>query len=186
MYARILGDRELTFDFASGLIDDNLLVVDRETNSVWSQLAGKAVFGEMEGTPFEAMPSMQTTWKFWRDKHPDTDVMVVDGRDGRPYFYQDFVPGERRRRDGEHDTSTLGLGLVLGGESWFFPLAQLTKADNPFQINIGGQAVTIGHSEEGLTAWALDERGNLLVTVIAYERGWKSFFPDSRRFSAVR
>ena len=144
MYARSVGERELTFDFASGLIDDNLLVVDRETNSVWSQLAGKSVFGEMEGTPFEAMPSMQTTWKFWRDAHPDTQVMVIEGREGRPYLYQDFVPGEQRQRSGDHDTSTLGLGLAVGSDAWYFPFAELDKMDSPFTMVVGGQQVTIG------------------------------------------
>jgi hypothetical protein len=40
VYARRVGDRELTFDFAEGLIKDNLLIVDRETRSVWPQLHG--------------------------------------------------------------------------------------------------------------------------------------------------
>lgn len=186
MYARSIGDREFTFDFASGLIDDNLLVVDRETNSVWSQLAGKAVFGEMKGAPFTAMPSMQATWKFWREQHPDTRVMVVEGRDGRPYLYQDFTPGERRQRAGEHDTSPVGLGLVVAGDAWYFPFPELEKASTPLAITIGDQQVTIGYSSEGMTAWATDADGDILVTVIAYERGWNSFFPESQRYAAGR
>lgn len=186
MYARSIGEREFTFDFASGLIDDNLLVVDRETNSVWSQLAGKAVFGEMEGAPFTAMPSMQTTWKFWRELHPDTRVMVVEGREGRPYLYQDFTPGERRQRAGEHDTSPVGLGLVVAGDAWYFPFPELEKASTPLAMTIGGQQVTIGYSSEGMTAWATDADGDILVTVIAYERGWNSFFPESQRYAAGR
>ena len=57
MYARRQGGRELTFDFAEGLVDNNLLVVDRETSSVWSQLAGRAIAGSMEGTPLTAVPA---------------------------------------------------------------------------------------------------------------------------------
>ncbi len=186
MYARSVGEREFTFDFASGLIDDNLLVVDRETNSVWSQLAGKAVFGEMEGTPFAAMPSMQTTWKFWREQNPDTRVMVVEGREGRPYLYQDFTPGERRQRAGDHDTSPVGLGLVVGSEAWYFPFPELDKARTPLTMALGGQQVTIGYNADGMAAWATDADGNTLVTVIAYERGWKSFFPETKRYEAGR
>ena len=184
MYARSVGEREFTFDFASGLIDDNLLVVDRETNSVWSQLAGRSVSGEMEGTPFAAMPSMQTTWKFWRDAHPDTQVMVVEGREGRPYLYQDFIPGEQRQRTGDHDTSTLGLGVAVGSDAWYFPFPELEKAEMPLTMTVGGQQITVGYSAEGMTAWATDTDGNTMVTVIAYERGWKSFFPESKRYEA--
>lgn len=72
MYARRTGDRELTFDFAEGLIKDNLLIVDRETSSVWSQLHGRAVIGPMEGTPLQMIPAIQATWGFWRARHPET------------------------------------------------------------------------------------------------------------------
>ena len=34
MYARRVGGKEFTFDFAEALYRDNLLFVDRETNSV--------------------------------------------------------------------------------------------------------------------------------------------------------
>lgn len=182
MYARRQGGRELTFDFAEGLVDDNLLVVDRETSSVWSQLAGMAVSGEMEGTPLQAMPSQQTTWKFWRSQHPDTRVMVLPDTEGRPYLYQHVEPGERRRREGDHDTATVGMGLVIGSEEWFFPLQALAAAETPLQMEIGGQPTTIHYDAEGLTAWALDADGNMLVTVLAYETGWRTFFPETAVF----
>ncbi|MCH7925210.1 MAG: DUF3179 domain-containing protein, partial [Planctomycetes bacterium] len=60
MYARRLGDKELTFDFASGLVNDNLLLVDRETSSVWSQLDNKAISGPMKDTPMVVVPAMQS------------------------------------------------------------------------------------------------------------------------------
>ena len=59
-----------------GLVNNNLLVVDRETESVWSQLDNKAISGPMEGTPMTIIPALQTTWKFWRERHPDTKVMM--------------------------------------------------------------------------------------------------------------
>jgi len=171
----------LTFDFAEGLHKDNLLVVDRETGSVWSQLAGAAIAGQMEGTPLQAMPALQTTWKFWRTHHPDTRVMIFENTKGRPYTYSDFVPGKTRgRRDGVHDTSTLGLGLAVGSEAWFFPFRELQAADLPLRITIGGQPVTVQFDADGLTAWAEDVDGNLLMSVLAYEHGWRSFHPDSQ------
>ena len=47
MYAAQGEQGRRTFDFATGLIHDNLLFVDRETKSVWSQLDGKAVIGAL-------------------------------------------------------------------------------------------------------------------------------------------
>jgi len=178
VYARRQGGKELTFDFAEGLVDNNLLVVDRETNSVWSQLAGRSIAGPMEDTPLESIPTMQATWRFWRGRHPDTRVMVLE-REGRRYVYQDFEPGTRRSSEGAHDISTVGLGLTLDDDARFFPLRELAAATTPLSLEVGGQAVVIHFDAEGLTAWATDASGSLLMTVLAYEQGWLSFFPNS-------
>ncbi len=179
MYARRHGDRDLTFDFAEGLVDDNLLVVDRETSSVWSQLAGKAIAGELKDTPLRAIPALQATWGFWRQRHPESRVMTLPDERGRPYVYSGFVPGEPRSPSGDHDTSTLGLGLAIGNEAWFFPFPELAGADTPVRMNVGGTAIAIHFDAEGLTAWAENDAGELLMSVLAYEQGWRSFYPHT-------
>jgi len=173
--------RELTFDFGEGLIEDNLVIVDRETHSVWSQLLGKAVEGPMRDTPLQTLPTMQTTWSFWRERHPDTRVAVRDA-EGRPYSYQRFEPGEPRERGVEHDTSTLGMGLVIAGDAWFFPLREMDEASAPYRMEVGGQVVTIHYSASGRTAWAEDASGEMLVTALAYEPRWMAIFPESSVF----
>ena len=180
MYARRVGNRELTFDFAEGLINDNLLVVDRETSSVWSQLHGQAVIGELTGTPLQPVPSLQSTWKFWRAQHPDTQVVTVPDHDGVPYFYS---------RSGSvmgrvHDTTQVGLGLVLNDAAVFFPFGELSRMDRTVQTSVGGESVRVTYDDDGLTAWANDRRGELLTTVIAYRKGWLEFYPDSEIYRA--
>lgn len=184
MYARAIGDREYTFDFGEGLVEDNLLIVDRETRSVWSQLAGKAVSGPMRHTPLSAVPSLQTTWKYWRERYPDTRVSRTPGVDGRPYRYQVFTPGEPRARDPEtpHDISTLGVGVVIDGDEWFFPLVELARLEGPLSRTIGGLPVRIHYAEEGMTAWVEDSRGEMLTTVMVYEPRWLAFYPQSNIF----
>lgn len=181
-----MGKREFTFDFAEGLLQDNLLFVDRETNSVWSQLHGQAVIGPMKGTALQIVPSMQASWKFWRTKYPDTRVMIAEDKAGRPYFYRNRKPGTPRpkERPSAHDTSALGLGLARGGQAIFFPFRELERASTPLKLTVGGEEVTLHYRKEGLTAWAEDVGGNLLPTVLAYEEGWMAFNPDSEVFGA--
>ena len=184
MYARKTAERTLTFDFAEGLVKNNLLMVDRETESIWSQLHGRAIEGELEGHPLKILPAMQTTWGFWSKRHPESLVMT-DTRKGRRYLYRNWRPGTPRPpRTETHDTSQLGLGLVLGGESWFFPLSALKRAPEPPELEIGGQTVRIQYDADGLTAWAEDDGGQLLVGFLAYRSGWLDFYPSSRIFEA--
>lgn len=163
-----------------------MLFVDRETNSLWSQLHGQAVSGPMKGTPLRVLPSLQTTWKFWRERHPDTRVMVVARQPGRPYLYRNRPPGSSspRKRSSIHDTSALGLGVVVGGEAIFFPLRELDRTRTPLKLKLGGKPLTLYYHKEGLTAWVEDERGNLVPSVLAYQAGWKAFNPGSRVYRA--
>ena len=187
VYARKTGEKVLTFDFALGLLDDNLLIVDRETSSVWSQLHGKAISGPLDGTPLEIVPSIQTTWAHWRRLHPDTVVAVIEGEEGRPYLYRTWRPGDPRpaTRPTTHDTSTLGLGLVVADEAIFFLLDELSGAPTlPLQIVVGGEPVVIHYESEAPTAWAETPGGQLLSGVLVYESGWRRFFPQTRVFTA--
>ncbi len=186
VYARQNEGRELTFDFAEGLLEHNLLMVDRETSSVWSQLNGAAIQGPLQGEPLKLVASYQTTWGFWRRRHPDTQVMVVSEEEGKPYFYRDWDPATPRPDDlpSRHVTSHLGLGLVVDGEAHFFPLAELFETPSPLNLTIAGNAVSVHHSAEGLTAWAEDAANRLLPSVLAYRRAWLDFYPQSRVFGA--
>ena len=185
VYARNVGERTLTYDFAEGLLNDNLLLVDRETRSVWSQLSNAAVGGELEGTAMQVLPAIQTTWSTWRSLHPDTRVMVVADEKGHPYFYRNRRPGTPPpgKPPAGHDISVLGLGLYLNGEARFYPLERLLALDRALvDDTLGGRKIRIHVGPDGLSAWAEDADGNLLPAVMAYRQGWRDFNPQTSVF----
>jgi len=186
VYARRYEKQDLTFDFAMGLLNDNLLFVDRETKSIWSQLDGKAISGPMKERPLHIIPSMQTTWKHWLGLHPETRVLAPKGDPGRPYFYRNRRPGKAAPagRPARHDISALGLGLSIAGHPVFFPLAELDRSATPFPYTLAGKTVSIHYRKDAMTAWALDSDGALLPGVLAYRDGWLAFNPDSEVFQA--
>ena len=157
---------------------------DRETGSLWSQLAGEAVHGPMKGTPLEVVPAIQTTWKHWREMHPETRVVVFPAEKGKPYRYRNWRPGTPEPKKGlkHSDTSSLGLGLVKGGEAIYLPFHVLRKTKTPLELTVGGQLVRVFFERKAPTAWAEDADGNLLPAVLAYKFGWLDFHPESRIF----
>jgi len=52
-----------------------VLYYDRETETFWEQMTGKAVVGPQTGKRLEWIPSVVTTWKKWREAHPATTVL---------------------------------------------------------------------------------------------------------------
>lgn len=77
--------KPLAFDFY-GLYNGVVTMMDRNTKSVWLQVGGRAIKGVMTGTTLKTAPLLDTTWKRWKQLHPDTLVMSPDN----PYraFYE--------------------------------------------------------------------------------------------------
>lgn len=70
----VLDGKPLAFDFY-GLYNGVVTMADRATGSVWLQVGGRAVKGSLCGVTLKTAPLMDTTWKRWKQLHPDTQVM---------------------------------------------------------------------------------------------------------------
>ncbi|HLJ57494.1 MAG TPA: DUF3179 domain-containing (seleno)protein [Chthonomonadaceae bacterium] len=75
----LVNDKPVTFDFY-GLYNGVMTMFDRQTQSVWLQVSGRAVKGAMRGETLTSRPLLDTTWGEWRRLHPDTLVMAPDPR----------------------------------------------------------------------------------------------------------
>ncbi len=179
-FHRRVGDETRTFHFGTSLIHDSLLLVDEESGSVWAQVPRRAISGPLRDEHLTVIPSIQTTWGFWRSQHPDTEVMVFPSEEGLPYHYADFEADHFPNPPPEvHDPSTLGVGIVQGDDSWFFPFRELELAQ-PEEITFADGALRVRYEAEGMTAWVEDEDGRMVDSQVAYERAWLAFYPDSR------
>lgn len=54
----------------------NLVLVDEQTGSYWSQLLARAICGPMEGSGLEILASQTATWGDWKEAHPMTEVLL--------------------------------------------------------------------------------------------------------------
>ena len=59
---------------------NGLVMYDRETGSLWSQVIGQGVDGRFAGVGLTILPGFQTTWDRWVSVHPDTLVLDKGGR----------------------------------------------------------------------------------------------------------
>ena len=60
----------------SGLLyNNNLMMFDPETESLWPQMSLSARCGRLMGTKLRTMPSIEMGWDAWKGLHPDTKVV---------------------------------------------------------------------------------------------------------------
>jgi hypothetical protein len=76
---------ETTFGVSGNLVNNNLVMYDRETDSRWPQVLGTAVEGAHEGKSLREFRTVWTTWRRWRAQFPETQVLSTDTGYARNY-----------------------------------------------------------------------------------------------------
>ena len=69
------------------LYRSNKLMYDKATQSIWSTIEGRPVIGPLshKKITLETYPVVTTTWKEWKAKHPDTEVLSINTGHQRDY-----------------------------------------------------------------------------------------------------
>lgn len=67
-----------TFGVSGLLYHSDVLVYDRESQSLWSQILQQAVTGPVAGTRLELLPASHTSWQEWSARYPNTQVLSRD------------------------------------------------------------------------------------------------------------
>jgi hypothetical protein len=76
---------ETTFGVSGRLLNNNLVMYDRETDSRWPQVAATAISGPHEGRSLEEVRVVWTTLDRWVDAHPDTRLLSTQTGFARDY-----------------------------------------------------------------------------------------------------
>ncbi len=157
----------------SGLLfNNNLMMLDLGSESLWPQMALGARCGPRDGDALKTIPSIEMTWAGWRDLHPDTEVVSsVTGfsRDYTLYPYDLYeqletplfpIPKQDRRRFGKE--RLLGIPEDDGG-GWAFPFLELAEAGTAAAVHAearGGPVVVFWDGDvQGAAAFRPEIRG---------------------------
>ncbi len=90
-FDRRLDQRLFTFGTSGKLYLSDLVMYDRQTESLWSQIEGRAIAGTLAGAELTRLPIATVTWSQWRQAHPDGYVMARPAGSGRDYGRNPYV-----------------------------------------------------------------------------------------------
>jgi len=116
------GER-LDFGVSGLLYNSDVLLYDRKTESLWSQLLNQAISGPLKGEKLQMLPLKHTTWGEWQKQHSDTKVLSRDTGYGVDYSrdpYQGYAsqPGlyfPVAKRDMRYPPKARVVGIELDG-----------------------------------------------------------------------
>ncbi len=176
----------------SGLLyQSDLLMFDRATESLWTQIGGLAVTGSRAGERLTLLRSSHERWDTWRARHPHTLVLSKRTGHRRDYGrapYGDYARSRRLhfpapRDDREHPKArTLGLRTKDGGVARAYPMRLFESGDAAITDRFAGHDVRITFSRER-NAFVVDAPESIDV-VETYWFAWMAFHPGSSVFEA--
>ncbi len=195
-----LGKKTLDFGVSGLLYNSDLLMYDRQTHSLWSQVEGKSINGAAKGIRLKTLPIDHTTWKAWRAKHPDTQVLSKDTGFWRDYSrtpYPGYGESESlyfpiSNEDGRYHPKDIVLGVEIAGQFKAYPLRELAKHQGKtggvkkgqLEDSFADVQLTIDYDNEARSAQVKDSKGKVLPSFTAFWFAWMSFHPKSEVYQA--
>ncbi len=183
VYARSLGDSTLTLIVSGKLWRNSLIMMDEETQTLWSHVSGEALSGPLAGRRLESLPSVQTTWKQWVAAHPDTRVLKKP-EEIRSSRYADYM--EDPERAGIFRTlwlrevmpaKTLVHGIARGADAIAIADSSLAPGASR-DVTIGDATVTFFRGPDGGVR-ARDRHGEEILVRTAFWFAWSAFYPHT-------
>jgi hypothetical protein len=189
---RVTDGHTYTFGSSGFLFRSNKLMYDRETNTLWNQLTGEPVLGELAGTDtrLDILPVVLTSWSEWVAQHPQTKVLSLETGHNRPYelgaAYGDYFAFDETmfpvwQRSEELPTKARVFALYLDGVPKAYALDRLIVEQVVNDV-LGEIPLVLVAQRGTVEVEGVNQRAGEVVydsggEVRAYERGEHIFTP---------
>lgn len=192
-YLAKIGGKSRTFGVSGLLYNSDVLLYDRQSESLWSQLMSEAVTGPMKGTKLEIIPTSNTSWGDWKSRHPNTSVLSTKTGFNRDYTrtpytgYDDseqlYFPVSNRNYD--YHQKEMIIGIEVDGKFKAYPYEELKKLSSyPLADKFNGKILKVYFEEKNETARISDENDEELPYMTSFWFAWYAFHPDTEVFKA--
>lgn len=190
--ARVAGiERE--FGVSGLLYNSDVLLYDRQTESLWSQLMSKAVSGPAKGQTLKKIPIQHTTWQAWR-QGGDTQVLSLDTGYQRNYNRSPYGSYDEDQvlyfpvnaRSTRYHPKERVIGFELDGKFKAYPFVELARVKSPLKDHFGGKNLVIVFDADARSGEIFDDSGTILASINSFWFAWYAFHPQTEVFEPVR
>jgi hypothetical protein len=187
-----------TFGVSGKLVNSNLIMYDRATDSQWPQVLGKAISGSARGTKLQEFPIVWTTWEKWKKKHPHTKVLSQGtgfvrnyGKGGDPYGSylgkdKGYYSSERLLfrpivEDKQLHPKAVVVGVRDGAGNAAAILKDRLRKENKVEVKLGDRTAVVTYDPGlGFHSAAIKETGEWINAFDAMWFAWKGFYPNTQ------
>lgn len=193
VYNPVVNEQRLHFDVL-GVYRRNMVMMDRETGTVWQQGTGEAIFGKLKGEQLEILPYQQTIIKEWLTQYPNSFIAkehetVKDGIFSKERLMKMMKVTETLVAPGKTSLDGLPLrepvfGIELNGYSKAYPISELKKKSE-FTDKLGNTEISIKYDHQNNFIRIKEtQSGKIIPAQSHWWFGWKEFHPKTEIWKA--
>jgi hypothetical protein len=165
VYRAQVEGQTLEFGTTGKLWNNNLVMYDRQTDSWWVQLLGKAFNGVLEGKGLESYPSIEMTWDEFKGSYRSANVLSRETAYDRDYTSNPYGSYEDSmaiyypltHMDERLYSKDRVLGLIVGEEVIAYP-EKFIKEEGEISGSLAGESFTISLDEDTISVESSSER----------------------------
>ena len=181
----IIDHERVEFGVSGVLHNSDLVMYDRKTRSLWSQITGRAIVGPKTNQRLKIVSTGLLTWKEIKQEHPDALVLLPPQGDKKQYDtfrYQNYVESEKLMfpvavEDARLPAKTIVYGIEIDGKTIAFEKEYLKKR-TPMVESFGKRTLMVSFKDGKVTA--VDKKtGDAFNVLRVFWFAWYAFHPET-------
>lgn len=187
----LVGGERVEFGVSGKLWNSNLLMYDRKTDTLWSQVSAEAVLGEQTGAGLDIIPSDITKFGLWSKEHPGGESLSRNT--GRSLSAYEFIPygGDLTdikpffplsNSDDRLPETAFVIGIVIDGQAKAYHF-DAVKAAGGLEDSFAGHTIIVEYKKErdAVRIFERKDDGTLerLTSIPAFWFSWASTHPNT-------
>ena len=190
-FERVVDEVITEFGVSGKLHNSDLVMYDRYEGNLWQQITGEAIVGPAarRDEVLKQIPIITTTWREWRLKHPDTQVLSLDtgfSRNYNAYPYGTYEQDDElyfgvENLDRSLQIKTVVYGIEVNGASKAYP-ENVFDIDQTIVDEVGGVKVELERTEEGQIKVLNVETQEEITPIRLFWFAWAAFHPDTELY----
>jgi len=181
------GGKALEFGVSGLLYNSDLLMYDRQSDSLWSQIEGRAISGSAKGQRLKRLVVEHTNWKNWLEQNPNTLVLSNETGYQRNYLNSPYPAYSTSKAiyfpvshtDKRYHPKEVVVGVEINGKFKAYPFVELAKGAGMLEDVFQGEKLTIEYNAEARSARVTNDSKAILPSLTAYWFAWMAFHPES-------
>ena len=195
VFASDIGGERRSFGVSGLLYQSDVLLYDRASESLFSQLEAEAISGPLLGQRLRALPVSYSSWSAWRARYPEGLVLTRATGYRRDYDRDPYAGYDKSRQlyfavnnaaPPQLHPKERVFGISHANTSKAYPVSELEKlGDGEFRDSVGGAELRLNWNGGLGELQVQTAAGEALIPTTAFWFAWFTFNPTSSVYEAA-